>query len=169
MKTFFRSFVYAANGIKTAMLEERNLRFHICVAVYVYILSLFYDFSRAEYAVLTVIIVGVLALELVNSAVERSVSRPAPEQYRTAGAVKDIAAGAVLVYCVGAVVCGIVLFWDTTVFSKIYLYFSTHLVVFIILLISIVLCIWFVFGLEKYVNKRKNIAYRKKQGKSPRY
>lgn len=162
MKNFVRSFVYAANGVKTAILEERNLRFHICVAVYVYVFSLFYDFGRAEYAVLTVLIVGVLALELVNSAFERSVSRPAPEQYRTAGAVKDIAAGAVLVYCIGAVVCGIFLFWDTAVFAKIFTYFSEHSGVLIILIISIVICAGFIFGLGPILNKRKEIEYRKR-------
>lgn len=163
MKNFVRSFVYAANGVKTAIIEERNLRFHICVAVYVYIFSFFYDFGRAEYAVLTVLIVGVLALELVNSAFERSVSRPSPEQYRTAGAVKDIAAGAVLVYCIGAVACGISLFWDLAVFGEIIGYFGANIPVLIILVISIIFCAWFIFGLGSFINKRKSIAYEKRQ------
>lgn len=163
MKSFVRSFVYAANGVKTAMLEERNLRFHVCVAVYVYIFSLFYDFGRAEYAVLTVLIVGVIALELVNSAFERSVSRPAPEQYRTAGAVKDIAAGAVLVYCIGAVVCGIFLFWDREAFSRIIAYFAKNIPVLIILILSILFCAWFIFGLGPFLSKRKAIGYEKQQ------
>lgn len=166
MKSFVRSFVYAANGIKTAILEERNLRFHICVAVYVYIFSFFYNFGRTEYAVLTVLIVGVIALELVNSAFERSVSRPAPEQYRTAGAVKDIAAGAVLVYCIGAVVCGVFLFWDIAVFSRIIAYFTGHIPVLIILVISIIFCAWFIFGLGSFLNKRRTLEYGKKHNKS---
>lgn len=161
MKTFLRSFVYAANGIRTAIVEERNLRFHLCVAVYVYVFSLFYDFGRVEYALLTVVIVGVLAFELVNSAVERSVSRPSPEKYRTAGAVKDIASGAVLVFCIGALACGIFLFWDIPVFLRIFAFFGEYPVTILIFAISVVFSTWFIFGLEKFHNKRKAAGYQK--------
>lgn len=147
-------------------MEERNVRFHICVAVYIYIFSFFYNFGKVEYALLTVVIVGVVAFELVNSAVERSVSRPSPEKYRTAGAVKDIAAGAVLVYCAGALVCGIILFWDIVVFKRIFAFFTTHPAALIVFIISVVFCTWFIFGLENFVNKWKAMGYEKNARKN---
>ena len=56
-----------------------------------------YEFTRVEYCLITIMMVGgVMALELVNSSPERAVERPVPERYMTAGAVKDMAAGAVL-------------------------------------------------------------------------
>ena len=93
---FLHSFRYAVQGVRTALREERNLRFHVCAAFYVYVFSLFYEFTRAEYCLITIMVGGVMALELVNSSLERAVERPVPERYMTAGAVKDMAAGAVL-------------------------------------------------------------------------
>ena len=43
---FVDSFLYAAQGIRTAVREERNMRFHLCAAFYVYLFSLFYGLSR---------------------------------------------------------------------------------------------------------------------------
>lgn len=87
---FVDSFLYAAQGIRTAVREERNMRFHLCAAFYVYLFSLFYGFGKTEYILITLMVCGVLALELVNSSLERTVERPAPDRYMTAGVVKDI-------------------------------------------------------------------------------
>ena len=107
---FLHSFRYAVQGVRTALREERNLRFHVCAAFYVYVFSLFYEFTRAEYCLITIMVGGVMALELVNSSLERAVERPVPERYMTAGAVKDMAAGAVLVFSIASGVrCAFVL------------------------------------------------------------
>ena len=124
MASFLRSFKYAAQGIKLAVLEERNFRFHLCAGFYVFLFSFFYPFGPLEYAVLAVLVGGVLALELLNSALERTVANPKPHRYELAGAVKDMAAGAVLVFCIAAAVCGVFLFWNTAVFLDIFRYFS---------------------------------------------
>ena len=97
---FLHSFLYAVQGVRTALREERNLRFHVCTAFYVYVFSLFYEFTCTEYCLITMMVGGVMALELVNSSLERAVERPVPERYMTAGAVKDMAAGGVLI-CAG--------------------------------------------------------------------
>ena len=70
------------------------MRFHLCAAFYVYLFSLFYGFGKTEYILITLMVCGVLALELVNASLERTVERPAPDRYMTAGVVKDMAAGA---------------------------------------------------------------------------
>lgn len=38
---FVDSFLYAAQGIRTAVREERNMRFHLCAAFYVYLFRCF--------------------------------------------------------------------------------------------------------------------------------
>ena len=52
-----------------------------------------------------------IALELVNSAVERSVESPDPAHWRAAGGAKDMAAGAVLVFSIASAAVGGLLFW----------------------------------------------------------
>lgn len=121
---FFRGFGYAARGVLRAVREERNLRFHLVAAAFVLYFSHFYPFVRAERLLLVVLICGVIALELVNSSIERAVARPGPEHFFIAGTVKDMAAGAVLVFSIGAAVCGVWLFWDAAVLRQIGAYFT---------------------------------------------
>lgn len=142
---FADSFRYAANGVYTAVREERNMRFHLCAAFYVYLFSLFYDFGKTEYMLITLMVCGVLALELVNSSLERTVERPVPERYMTAGVVKDMAAGAVLVFSIGCAVCGVLLYWDTAVFARILAFFAARPAAAVGLIASLALSAWFIF------------------------
>ena len=56
-------------------------------------------------------VAAVLALELVNSAIERAVDKPDTTHWWTAGAAKDMAAGAVLVMAVGTLIVALCVFW----------------------------------------------------------
>lgn len=123
---FRDSFRYAWQGIRAAVREERNLRFHLCAAGYVYLFSLFYEFGKTEYVLLTLMVCGMLALELVNSAVERAVDKPSPEHDQAAGAAKDMAAGAVLAFSIGCGACGVLLFWDAAALGRVLAFFGAH-------------------------------------------
>ena len=47
-KRFGKGFVYAWNGIRAAVREERNFRFHLCAAVFVYMAAALAEISREE-------------------------------------------------------------------------------------------------------------------------
>ena len=64
-----------------------------------------------ETALIALCVAAVLALELVNSAIERAVDKPDTTHWWSAGAAKDMAAGAVLVMAIGTVVVAVCLFW----------------------------------------------------------
>lgn len=145
---FIDSFIYAAQGFVTALKEERNLRFHICVAFYVYLFSIFYKFTKTEYILLTLFICGVMALELVNSSLERAVENPTPDRYRTAGIVKDMAAAGVLVFSIGAAICGGLLFFDVAVIKIIGIFFMNNVIALGCLVLSMVLATLFIIGKE---------------------
>lgn len=146
MRAFLKSFAYAAKGVGRAVWHERNFRVHLCIAVYVYVFSAFYSLEPIQYAVLTMVIVGVLALELVNSAIEAAVDGAIKEKSPMAGAAKDMAAGAVLVFSIGAVVCGVLFFWNLEVFAAIAGWFGAQPFMLLPLAASLVFCVWFVFG-----------------------
>lgn len=145
---FFHGFVYAFSGFVAAVRQERNMRFHLCAACYVYFFSLFYDFGKVEYAVITGLVCGVLALEMLNSSLERCVERPSPDRYMTAGIVKDMAAGAVLVFCIGAAVCGVLLFGDIKVMRGILSFFIQTPLAMVCFAVSLLASAWFIFGKE---------------------
>jgi len=98
------------------------MRIHIVIAIYVLYFSHFYDLSVTKLTVLIVVIALVLALELVNTAIERTCDALTKEYSPLIKMAKDVAAGAVLVVSVGAAFVGVLLFWDTGVLWQIVSY-----------------------------------------------
>lgn len=109
IKRFGRGFVYAWNGIRAAVQQERNFRFHLCAACYAFVLSYLAELSSTEWAVILLCTTAVLGMELMNSAVERAVDKPDTTHWWSAGAAKDMAAGGVLFVAVGALAVGVCL------------------------------------------------------------
>ena len=107
---FARGFVYAWNGIRAAVKEERNFRFHLCAAFYAFVAAYWAGLSAVETALIALCVAAVMALELMNSAVERAGDKPGTTHWWTAGAAKDMAAGAVLVMAIGTVIVAVCLF-----------------------------------------------------------
>ena len=110
LKRFGKGFVYAWNGIRAAVREERNFRFHLCAAVFVYLAAAWAEITAVETALLTICVFLVMAMELMNSAVERAVDKPDTSHWWSAGAAKDMAAGAVLAAAVGSCVVAVCVF-----------------------------------------------------------
>lgn len=105
-----RSFYCAFRGIAHCVRRERNLRIHLAAAVGVLLLSVFYDFSAAQWALLLLLFALVISAELMNTAVERVVDLLSPGYNVQAGLAKDIAAGAVLAAALAAVIIGLLFF-----------------------------------------------------------
>ena len=118
-RKFLKGFRYAAEGIVYAVKTQINFRFHLTAAVWVMLLSLFYDFSSVQYAVLFLTIGAVISAEMVNTAVEKAVDLYTKDENKTAKAAKDTAAGAVLIAALIAVCIGVCLFGDISVIKEI--------------------------------------------------
>lgn len=148
LKAFFKAFTYAFSGIIHGIKRERNIRFHLCAAVTVLALMSFYEFSSSEKCVIYLCIGGVIAAELMNTAIENAVDIHGKEISPFARAAKDCAAGAVLVMSVCALVCGITLFGDIIVLSEIAEYFACRPLAIAGAAVWAVLSFLFVFGLK---------------------
>ena len=109
IKRFGRGFVYAWNGIRAAVQQERNFRFHLCATCYTIAACCLAEVSAVEWALIILCIAAVLGMELMNSAIERAVDKPDTTHWWSAGAAKDMAAGAVLIVALGALCIGCVL------------------------------------------------------------
>ncbi len=141
---FLRGFYYAGRGIASAF-SERNFRFHLCTAAFViFFAAKFYSFSAAEWAVLFLTCGGVIALELVNTALERLADSVSKENDPLIRIAKDCAAGAVLIAAASAVAVGIILFWRKDVLGLILLFFSEPLrLAALILSVALAWCVVF--------------------------
>lgn len=146
MRRFLAGFRYALRGIGKALREERNLRFHLCAGGYVVFFGLrFYAFGPEEWALLALCIAGVIALELVNSAIERAAAQPDVSHWLLAGDAKDMAAGGVLAFALGAAAAGVCLFGQPAVLRGIWRHYTGQPLAALALAASLAAAYWFVF------------------------
>lgn len=110
--TLFTSFRYAWMGISYAFLTQRNFRVHVCLGSIAIGLGLLLHASVVELAVIGLTIGLVLAMELLNTAIESVVDLTVKQTYHELAKIaKDCAAAAVLVSAIAAVlVAGCILF-----------------------------------------------------------
>ena len=109
MHSFFKSFTYAYKGIKVA-LSQRNMRVHMLCAIIAIVTAYILNISLTEWCMILICIGSVLSLEIINTAIEALVDLVEPNQNPLAGKVKDLAAGAVLVFSIIAAMIGIMIF-----------------------------------------------------------
>lgn len=162
------SFCYAAAGVASCVLRERNFRIHMTAACYTAALGVWMRFDRASWMVLFLTQGLVLAMELVNTAVEAAVNLCCPEKHPLAKRAKDAAAGAVLVSAAFSVAVGVCLFWNDRL-SRLAIHILTSPKAFLTLAASVILSLWFIFGFGSlFVNKNGQIDGYPADTRSPR-
>ena len=157
-KTFFTAMHHALDGVIRAFKTERNLRIDYIIGLFVLICSLFFDFTKTEFACLCLTIGFVIFAEMINSTVEYIVDLITDKYDDRAKAAKDIAAGGVLISSIVAVVVAFFLFADkiglattsvlSTIFSSnIYILFT---IIFAVILLVVILKGFFGKGSSSY-------------------
>lgn len=110
MKTFFKAFTYAWMGIVHGAQRERNVKFHLVAALLVLAAGWMTGLSQWEWIIIIAVIGIVIAMELLNAAVERVVDLVTQEVHPLAKQAKDLAAGAVLVFSIASAIIGLIIF-----------------------------------------------------------
>ncbi len=112
-ENLIQSFNNAVHGLLSAVNVEKNMKIHIIAAIFIIALSLFFDFSRVEMAMLTITITMVFMAELFNTAIEEVTDLASGGKYsKLAKNAKDIAAGGVFIAAINAVLVGYLLFYN---------------------------------------------------------
>ena len=106
----YKSFGYAFQGIFAGIRKERNMKIHCAAAVCVIIAGVIFHISWIKWCLCLILFGLVMALELVNTAVESVVDLVTEEKHPLAKLAKDTAAGAVLIAAIMAAVIGCILF-----------------------------------------------------------
>ncbi|MDR1668693.1 MAG: diacylglycerol kinase [Oscillospiraceae bacterium] len=107
-----KSFFYALCGVWRSVRGERHMRIHLAAVYYVVAAAIFFNVrERWAWAALALACGLVIGAEAVNSALERLCDVAEPNRSPAVGAVKDIAAGAVLVCAVAAAGVAAAVFW----------------------------------------------------------
>lgn len=147
MKGLLKSFVYAGNGILWCLKNERNMRAHFSLCVYMYAYLLIYDFfvlTKTEWAIILLCNALVFSLEIVNTAIEKAVDLATEKQNPLAKISKDAAAGAVLISAIFSVIVGIVILFQPDAFMAMAEYYRERIYLLVILALSLVLTFAFI-------------------------
>lgn len=104
------SFKYALEGLATALRDQPNLVFQLCIATIVLALGFYFQITKAEWLIISLTIGFVLALELTNTAIEEIVDSFTDKVHPSAKKAKDVAAAAVLIASLTATVIGLMIF-----------------------------------------------------------
>lgn len=111
LKKYKRSFRYAYEGIKYALITQHNMKFHFFISLFVLIFALFLNVSHIDILFILLAITLVIVTELINTAIEKTVDLAMPERHPFAKIAKDVAAAAVLVAAIFAVTTGMIVFY----------------------------------------------------------
>ncbi len=152
MKNLIKSFGYAFRGIFTALTKERNMRIHIVCMIYMFFFLFAFDFfeiSRTDLAILFVSCGCVVGAELINTAIEAVVDLHGKEHTEQGRTAKDCAAGAVLIFAIFSVLCGIAIMYQPTAFELLFKYFLSNPIAIVLFVISVIIFTIFIFKGKK--------------------
>ncbi|WP_254871212.1 diacylglycerol kinase family protein [Bacillus sp. Marseille-Q1617] len=105
-----KSFGYAWQGIRFVWSSEQNFRIHAAAGFIAAALGVLLSISVFEWIVLILLISGMMALETMNTAIEKAVDLVSPDDHPLAKASKDAAAAAVLLFAIGSFIIGCIIF-----------------------------------------------------------
>ena len=109
---FWDSINYALQGLVHTLKTQINMKIHFFLAFVVLFGSLFFNISKIELVLLFFTIFFVIAMEMVNTAVEIITDMVAKEYNYHIKIAKNIAAGAVVISAINAVIVGYLIFVD---------------------------------------------------------
>jgi len=111
LKKFVKSFRYAFRGLKYVLKNEQNFQMELLIGIFIVILMFVFDIRDWQKVALFLVIFSVLAVELINTILERVVDILKPRVHPYAQLIKDIMAAAVLIASLGAIVIGAIIFY----------------------------------------------------------
>lgn len=110
MKKRIASFQFAFNGIRLMFKSGPNFIIQLVIALIVISTGIYFQIRPIEWSIILICIAGVLSAEIFNTAIEKMVDHLSPEKNKYAGEIKDLAAGAVLLFSIVTALVGIIIF-----------------------------------------------------------
>ncbi len=158
VKSLLKSFLYAFKGFCWMVTHERNFRIHLTCLAYMFYYLLRYDFfivSRTEFAIILLASALVIGGEMLNTGIEKADDSVSKEKRDTIKISKDVSAGAVLVFAVFAVLCGISILWQPEAFAALFNHYTENPVKILLFILSVVVFTLFIFIFDfKKINKK---------------
>jgi len=105
----FYSLIYAIEGLISAFKTETNLRIHFCGLIGIVFLGSYLCFSPLEWVAIILSSALVIGSELLNTSLEKLSNIVDNNYNKQIKTVKDISAGAVLIFAISASIIGVII------------------------------------------------------------
>lgn len=105
-----RSFKFAIEGLLYAIKTQRNLRIHLFFTFLIIFAGILFQINHLEFAILILTIAIVISMEIFNTAIEAGIDLVSPSNQPLAKIAKDLGAAAVLMFAIGSIVIGLLIF-----------------------------------------------------------
>ena len=105
-----RSVRCAVQGIRVMLASQQNAWIHAVATLMVGVLGVAVGLSTADWCWIVLAVVAVWTAEALNTAFEFLTDVASPAFHPLAGKAKDVAAGAVLIWAIGSVLIGLLVF-----------------------------------------------------------
>jgi len=110
-KQRIKSLEYALSGIKLLISTEDNMKLHVLLVIIMSFLGIYFELSATEWLIQILTVAGVLSLEAINTTIEKLADFIHPEYHEKIKIIKNLAAGAVLIYALASLAVGIVIYF----------------------------------------------------------
>jgi len=110
VKGRIKSLKYALIGAYKLITTEHSIMVQLSIGVLVSVLGFIFDITKTEWMLQTLAVGIVLAIEGLNTAVEKIADFIHPDHHEKIGFIKDIAAGAVTFAAISAVIIGLIIY-----------------------------------------------------------
>jgi diacylglycerol kinase len=110
IKKHLAGYPHALRGIRLAFYYENNMVFHLAAAAAVLLINFMLQVTKTEWLITLVLIGLAWMAEIFNTSIEKLADHVSPGHHPLIGHVKDLAAGAVLIICVIAAVCALLIY-----------------------------------------------------------
>ncbi|MGE4345887.1 MAG: diacylglycerol kinase family protein [Flavobacteriaceae bacterium] len=110
VKGRLKSLRYAILGAYKLVTTEHSIMVQFSIGIIVTVLGIVFDITKTEWIFQTLAIGMVLAIEGLNTAVEKIADFIHPDHHERIGFIKDIAAGAVAFAAISAIIIGLIIY-----------------------------------------------------------
>lgn len=104
------SFKHAFDGLIWALKTQPNYKIHLTLAFLSVTAGMYFGISDIEFIIIFALIFVGLAIETFNTALEKTCDAISTSYNKDIGIAKDVSAGAMLMFAVGATVVALLIF-----------------------------------------------------------
>ncbi len=111
-QSFYRRFRFAWNGLCSTFKQENSFKTEVAFAILAIIILFFFKAEPVWWAIFLILITVIMALELVNTAIENTLDHLHPGRHQQIGLAKDCAAAAIFLMCVVSVIVFLIFLYE---------------------------------------------------------